>query len=55
MQVQFVYLLVYALHFHQMEEVKKAAETEFNQICGVAKEEVSSPFTNWVSCLYSVY
>ncbi|XP_026204494.1 sorting nexin-6 isoform X2 [Anabas testudineus] len=24
-----------------MEEVKKAAETEFNQICGVAKEEIA--------------
>uniref|UniRef100_A0A665X8N3 Si:dkey-28n18.9 n=1 Tax=Echeneis naucrates TaxID=173247 RepID=A0A665X8N3_ECHNA len=29
-----------------MEEVKKAAETEFDQICGVAKKEVKQPISS---------
>lgn len=33
-------MMITAPPAHQMEEVKKAAETEFDHISGVAKEEV---------------
>lgn len=36
------------LHIHQMEEVKKAAETEFEHTSGVAKEEVKSKINNCI-------
>lgn len=38
-----------------MEEAKKALETEFDHICGVAKQEVSHLIKNWILCFHMAY
>ena len=35
-------------NFPQMEEVKEATETEFVQICEIAKKEVEHPIHDWI-------
>lgn len=38
------------IHVFQMEELKKAAEAEFQQICEVAKQEVNRSKCHFAHC-----